>query len=55
MAGIPDVVVDQHTGRLVEEGDRRGMAEAMALLADRPDLAAAWGLPVNVGSRHDSP
>ena len=41
--GIPDVVVDQQTGRLVEEGDHRGMAEAMALLADRPDLAAAWG------------
>jgi glycosyltransferase involved in cell wall biosynthesis len=41
--GIPDVVVDQQTGRLVEEGDRLGMAEAMALLADRPDLAGAWG------------
>ena len=41
--GIPDVVVDQHTGRLVEEGDRLAMAEAMALLVDRPDLAAAWG------------
>ena len=41
--GIPDVVVDQQTGRLVEEGDRLAMAEAMALLADRPDLAGAWG------------
>ena len=41
--GIPDVVVDQQTGRLVEEGDRRAMAEAMALLVDQPDLAAAWG------------
>ena len=41
--GIPDVVVDQQTGRLVAEGDRMGMAEAMALLADRPDLAGAWG------------
>ena len=41
--GIPDVVEDQQTGRLVEEGDRRAMAEAMALLADRPDLAGAWG------------
>ena len=41
--GIPDVVVDQQTGRLVQEGDRRGMAEAMALLADSPDLAGAWG------------
>ena len=41
--GIPDVVVDQQTGRLVEEGDHRGMAEAMALLADRQDLAGAWG------------
>ena len=41
--GIPDVVVDQQTGRLVEEGDRLAMAEAMALLVDRPDLAAAWG------------
>ena len=41
--GIPEVVVDQQTGRLVEEGDRMAMAEAMALLADRPDLAGAWG------------
>ena len=41
--GIPDVVVDQQTGRLVEEGDRPAMAEAMALLVDQPDLAAAWG------------
>ena len=41
--GIPDVVEDQQTGRLVEEGDRRAMAEAMALLADRPDLAGVWG------------
>ena len=41
--GIPDVVVDQQTGRLVQEGDRRGMAEAMALLADCPDLAGTWG------------
>ena len=41
--GIPDVVVDQQTGRLVAEGDRHGMAEAMALLVDRPDLAGAWG------------
>ena len=41
--GIPDVVEDQQTGRLVEEGDRRAMAESMALLADRPDLAGAWG------------
>ena len=37
------MVVDQQTGRLVEEGDHRGMAEAMALLADRQDLAGAWG------------
>ena len=41
--GIPDVVLDQQTGRLVEEGDRMAMAEAMAVLADRPDLAGAWG------------
>ena len=41
--GIPDVVVDQQTGRLVAEGDRHGMAEAMALLVDCPDLAGAWG------------
>ena len=37
------MVVDQQTGRLVKEGDRRAMAEAMALLVDRQDLAAAWG------------
>jgi len=32
-AGIPDVVIDQETGMLVDEGDVNGMAEAMVLLA----------------------
>ena len=45
LPGAPgDSATDEaQTGRLVEEGDRMAMAEAMALLADRPDLAGAWG------------
>lgn len=42
-AGIPEVVVDGATGLLVAEGDRQGMAQAMARLADDPSLAATLG------------
>lgn len=42
-AGIPDVVVHGETGILVEEKDVEGMAQAMMLLAQNPQLAAQLG------------
>jgi glycosyltransferase involved in cell wall biosynthesis len=43
-AGIPEAVVDGVTGLLVDEGDERGMAEAIGLLADRPELRREMGM-----------
>lgn len=42
-AGIPDVVEDQRTGLLVDEGDTAAMALAIGRLADAPSLAAELG------------
>ncbi|MBM5806464.1 MAG: glycosyltransferase [Cyanobacteria bacterium M_surface_10_m2_179] len=42
-AGIPEVVLDGHSGLLVEEGDGVAMAEAIGRLADDPALAARLG------------
>jgi glycosyltransferase involved in cell wall biosynthesis len=42
-AGIPDVVIDQTTGLLVEERDVAGMASAMLRLLDDPALAERLG------------
>ncbi|HVU56184.1 MAG TPA: oligosaccharide flippase family protein [Puia sp.] len=42
-AGIPDVVVEGHTGLLVEEGDIDGMSQAMIRILDAPDLAGQMG------------
>lgn len=42
--GIPEIVVDQVTGFLVEEGDVDGMANAMITLAKDPELARKMGL-----------
>ena len=42
-AGIPDVVEDQKTGILVEEGDVEAMARAMVRLAKDPELATRMG------------
>jgi glycosyltransferase involved in cell wall biosynthesis len=42
-AGIPDVVIHEKTGLLVEEGDVDGMAESMIRLAKDPDLAYRLG------------
>ena len=42
-AGIPEVVLDGQSGLLVEEGDERAMALAMAQLVRDPDLATRLG------------
>ena len=43
MGGIPEVVIDNQTGFLVEEGDIDGMAASMTQLAKNPSLAARLG------------
>ena len=42
-AGIPDVVVDQETGFIVDEGDMDGMSARMLQLARDPELAGRMG------------
>jgi glycosyltransferase involved in cell wall biosynthesis len=42
-AGIPEIVQDHVTGRLVAEGDVAGMASAMVDLAARPDVRRRIG------------
>jgi colanic acid/amylovoran biosynthesis glycosyltransferase len=42
-AGIPEVVMDNHTGLLVNEGDIDAMADAMIRLARDGNLAKAFG------------
>lgn len=42
-AGIPDVIIDNNTGFLVEEHDVEGMAEKMIKLFDNPQLAETMG------------
>jgi glycogen(starch) synthase len=41
--GLTEVVVHQQTGLLVEKGDSRGLAEALAFLLDHPEVATAMG------------
>ena len=42
-AGIPDVVTENETGFLVDEGDINAMAEQILTLADNRDLAGSFG------------
>lgn len=42
-AGIPDIVLHQETGLLVDEHDVQAMANAIVLLADQPKLAGTLG------------
>ncbi|MFO7903042.1 MAG: glycosyltransferase [Pirellulaceae bacterium] len=42
-AGIKDVVVEEETGLLVEEGDGPAMARQMVRIAESPELAARLG------------
>ncbi len=43
VAGIPEIVVDGETGRLVPEKDPRLLAEAMAEMLRDPERARTWG------------
>jgi colanic acid/amylovoran biosynthesis glycosyltransferase len=43
VGGIPEIVQDQQTGFLVEEGDIEGMADKAALLADDPEMRIRLG------------
>jgi glycosyltransferase involved in cell wall biosynthesis len=43
VATIPEVVVDEETGLLVPVGDPRALAEALARLAEQPELARQYG------------
>jgi glycosyltransferase involved in cell wall biosynthesis len=42
-AGIPDVIVEEETGFLVDERDVAGMAHYMQLLAEDPQFASRIG------------
>ena len=43
-AGIPEVVLEEETGLLVDEGDVDGMAVAMRRLVLEPSLAGQFGM-----------
>lgn len=43
VGGIPEVVVDGVTGRLVPPGDAAALAAAVREVLDNPDLARRWG------------
>jgi glycosyltransferase involved in cell wall biosynthesis len=43
VSGIPEVVVDGETGRLVTPGNAPGLSKALADLLDDPDLRASMG------------
>jgi glycogen(starch) synthase len=43
VGGLPEVVLDQKTGLLVEPDDQEGLAKAILLLLSHPQAAAAFG------------
>ena len=43
VGGLPEVVLHQQTGLLVEKEDARGLAEAISFLIAHPDVAAQMG------------
>jgi len=43
VGGLPEVVVHQHTGLLVEKEDSRALAEAIARLLEQPESAIRIG------------
>jgi glycosyltransferase involved in cell wall biosynthesis len=55
IGGIPELVADGSTGRLVPPGDALALTEALTGMLDRPDLAARMGRAAwtRVRDRHD--
>ncbi|MGI8588283.1 MAG: glycosyltransferase family 4 protein [Chloroflexia bacterium] len=49
VCGTSEAILDGITGRLVPPGDARALAEAIAGILERPELAARWG---EAGQRH---
>lgn len=43
VGGIPEIVADEQTGLLVEPGDVRGLAAALARMAGEPELRGRYG------------
>ncbi|HET6908294.1 MAG TPA: glycosyltransferase family 4 protein, partial [Mycobacteriales bacterium] len=43
VGGLPELVVDGATGRLVPPGDVDALATAMAVLINDPELRRTWG------------
>jgi glycogen(starch) synthase len=43
VGGLPEIIVDQQTGLLVEPEDSDGLAQAVVHLLDHPDVAAEMG------------
>jgi glycogen(starch) synthase len=43
VGGLPEIVVHEQTGLLVEKDDRQSLAEAAALLLSKPEIAAQFG------------
>jgi glycogen synthase len=41
--GLPEIVLHRKTGLLVDDGDHKALAEAIQLLLDHPETAAAFG------------
>jgi glycosyltransferase involved in cell wall biosynthesis len=51
--GIPEVVRDGATGRLVDVGDTAALTAAMLEVLERPDVAARWGAAGRVRQEHE--
>ncbi len=47
--GLPEAVVDGHTGFLIESGDRKGLERSILSVLGNPELAARFG---RAGRRH---
>jgi glycosyltransferase involved in cell wall biosynthesis len=51
VGGLPEVVVHQQTGLLVEREDVRGIADAVSFLLERPETAAQMGKAARLRAR----
>ena len=52
--GLPEAVVDGHTGFLVESGDEKGLERSILRVLENSELAARLGAPVAVTCSTDS-